>query len=119
MPHRALAVDEILREIIAHVVDIHPPTAISLACCAKSFKEPALSALWRIQDGLLTLIKTLPPDSWEVVPLGPRSESRIVRDSPRMLYLVRLSTYARFGYRPSLESRRRMNGSGSKSTRLG
>ena len=61
MAHRVLAVDEILREVTARVIDVHPPTAISLACCAKSFEEPALSALWKIQDELRTLIKTLSP----------------------------------------------------------
>ena len=120
MSYQALAVDEILREITVHATNIHPPTTISLACCARSFEEPALSALWRIQDEIPTLIKTLPSDSWEILPLGPCRESRIVRDSSRIFSLVRrFSTYARFGYRPSLESRRRMSGSGSKNTRLG
>ena len=84
MPHWALAVDEILREVIAHVIHIHPPTAVSLACCAKSFEEPALSALWKTQRELPTLIQTLPPDSWDLIPAGRRSMGTIVRDSPQL-----------------------------------
>ena len=87
MIHRALAVDEILREVTAHVTDIHPPTAVSLARCARSFEEPALSALWKIQDELPTLIKTLPPDSWNHLPIGPRGERDIVRDLLRSMTL--------------------------------
>jgi len=82
MTHRALAVDEILREIIVHVVNTHPATAVSLACCAKSFEEPALSALWKTQTELPTLITTLPPDSWDLPPTASRhSKAIIVRDS--------------------------------------
>ena len=80
MPHRALMVDEILREVTARVAYTHSPTALSLACCAKFLEEPALSALWEYQQGLPTLIKTLPPDSWELQ-IG-ETEDNIVRDSP-------------------------------------
>ena len=80
MPHRALGIDEILREIIAWVVDAHPPTAVSLACCTKSFEEPALRALWKIQKELPNLIKALPPDCWEVRPRDTYGEEEeIVR----------------------------------------
>jgi len=83
MTHRALAVDEILREVIAYVIDIHPPTAVSLACCAKFFEEPTLSALWKIQDELRILIKTLPPDSWRLQPITASTAlATIVRDLP-------------------------------------
>ena len=81
MPHRALAIDEIFREVIACVVDIHLPTVVAFACCAKSCEEPALSALWKIQDELTTLIKTLPPDTWELQPTNTgTAEKKIVRD---------------------------------------
>ena len=84
MPHRALGIDEILREVAAWVVDTHPPTAVSLACCAKSFEEPALHALWETQTELPTLIKTLPPDCWKFLPQSPsRREGKIVCDLPR------------------------------------
>jgi len=60
MPHCALGIDEILRELAARVVDTHRLTAVSPARCTKSFEEPALSALWKIQVKLPLLIKTLP-----------------------------------------------------------
>jgi len=83
MAHRALVVDEILREVTAHVIDTHPPTAVSLARCAKFFEEPALSALWKIQNELWILIKTLPPDSWDLRPTIPSTALvTIVRDTP-------------------------------------
>ena len=72
--------DEILKEVAARVARRNPPTAIALACCARFLEEPTLSALWKIQDGLPTLIKTLPPDSWELH-IG-EAEDTIVRDSP-------------------------------------
>jgi len=81
MPHRALMVDEILREVTARLTRDHPPTAIALACCSKLFEESALSELWKIQHELPTLIKTLPPDSWELH-IG-EAEDTIVRDSPQ------------------------------------
>ena len=78
MTHRTLAVDEILREIITHVINIHPPTAVSLACCAKSFEEPALSALWKTQKELPTLVKVLPPDSWDLQPATSRHRKGVI-----------------------------------------
>ena len=85
MRHRALEVDEILREITTWAVAIHPSTAVALACCAKSFEEPALSALWRTRKGLPTLIKTLPPDSWETgLPNSDGGNGNIVRASPQL-----------------------------------
>lgn len=83
--HRALVVDEILREVTAWVARIHPPAAVALPCCAELFEEPALSVLWKIQDKLLTLIKTLPPDSWELQPMKiGESEEKIVCGSPQL-----------------------------------
>ena len=88
MPHRALLVDEILRDVTARVASVNPPTAIALACCARFLEEPTLSALWKIQDTLPTLIKTLPPDSWELH-IG-EVEDTIVRDLPLVVALVSL-----------------------------
>lgn len=86
MPHQVLEVDEILRVVAACVVDVHPPTAVSLACCAKCFEEPILSTLWKTQE-LPTLIKTLPPTSWKYQRAYPReSRVRIVRGSPVLHY---------------------------------
>jgi len=79
MPHRALAIDEILREVAAHATDIHPPTTVALACCSRSFEEPALSTLWRIQKRLPFLITTLPRNSWKFRIVGTdRPEDIIV-----------------------------------------
>ena len=85
MPHHALMVDEILREVTAQVIWRHRPTVIALACCAKSFEEPALSTLWKNQGSELpTLIKTLPPDCWELH-IG-EAEDNIVRDLPQLCW---------------------------------
>ena len=81
MPHRALMVNEILREVAAQVTETHPPTAVALACCAKFLEEPTLSALWKIQNYIPTLFKTLPPDSWEID--MDETEDIIVRDLPQ------------------------------------
>jgi len=73
-------VDEILREVTAQVTWEHRSTAIALACCAKFFEEPALSALWKIPDlELPNLIKTLPHDCWDLQ-IG-EAEDSLVRDS--------------------------------------
>jgi len=80
----ALEIDEILRVVAAWVVDIHPSTAVPLACCAKSFEEPVLQALWETQKELPTVIKTLPPDCWEFRPrTPPREKGEIVCNSPQ------------------------------------
>ena len=88
MAHRVLAIDEILREVASCVTDIHPSTTVALACCAKSFEEPALNELWKIQDELPTLIKTLPPDCWELH-IG-EAEDNIVRDLPQLRWCFAL-----------------------------
>jgi len=85
LPHRALAVDEILREVTAYVTDTRPPTAVALARCAKFLEEPVLSALWKIQNELPPLIRTLPPDSWELLPVDhPSDKPFIVCDPPQL-----------------------------------
>ena len=121
MPHRVLEVDEILREITASVADIDPPTAVSLACCAKSFEQPALSALWKSQKELPTLIKTLPPDSWELQPTNPRGGGgKIVCGSLALHFDRGLNRRcAGFTCRRSLEYRQERNGPGSEDTRPG
>jgi len=84
MPHRALVVEEILREVVTHVTNTHHPAAISLACSARFLEEPVLSALWKKQDSLQTLIRTLPPDSWVMIPPASRGPAKIVCDSPHL-----------------------------------
>ena len=46
MPHKIFEIDEVLRVIVWHTRDISETTTVSLACCCKSFEEPALSLLW-------------------------------------------------------------------------
>ena len=127
MSHRALAVDDILREVAGWVVDTHPPTAISLACCAKTFEEPALSALWKIQDELWILIRALPPDSWDLRPaIFGTALATIVRDLPSIMPVLHFDKelgsrviMACLVCRFSLEPRRKLSGAGSKDTRRG
>jgi len=114
IPHRALAVDEILREVTAYVTDTHPPTAVALARCAKFLEEPALSTLWKVQNQPPPLIRTLPPDSWELLPVNDRGRRAIVRNSPQLHELFTLVPDSKltrgrvgFGYRHSLEPCRR------------
>ena len=40
-------------------------TAVSLACCRRSFEEPVLRVLWEKQDRLTPLLKCLPQEVWE------------------------------------------------------
>ena len=40
-------------------------TAVSLACCCRSFEESVLHVLWETQDRLIPLLKCLPQDVWE------------------------------------------------------
>ena len=114
MPHRAIVVDEILREVTAQVTETHPPTAVALACCAKFLEEPTLSALWKFQNFIPALIKTLPPDSWELHFGGV--EDTIVRNLPQLRWFrftQGLRTKAAgFWFRRSPVTRRRRNGPG-------
>jgi len=127
MPHRALTVDDILREVTVYVTDTHPPTTVALACCAKFLEEPALSPLWKIQNELPPLIKTLPPDSWVVCEMDhPDDKPVIVRNPPQLHTLFSLVAGSKlmhvhvcFGYRYPLEPCRRMIGSGSNGMHLG
>ena len=64
--HLRLNVDEILRFIARELVELEKATALSLACCCKSFEDPMLEALWETQDRLLPLLKSLPVDGWKV-----------------------------------------------------
>jgi hypothetical protein len=64
--HGCLNVDEILRLLACELVASKAnATAVSLACCCRSFEDPALDALWETQDQLLHLLKSLPEDIWK------------------------------------------------------
>jgi len=64
--HACLNVDEIVRAI-AHelVTSSGEGSAVSLACCCKSFEDPVLDTLWAKQQMLLPLLKSLPGDVWK------------------------------------------------------
>ena len=67
--HHCLRVDELIRLIARELVaDGGHATAVSLACCCKSFENLALDALWEIQDQLDPLLGTLPEDVWRPRP---------------------------------------------------
>ena len=64
--HPCLNVDEIVRIIARELVALEgKKTAVSLACCRKNFEDPALDALWEMQDQLSLLLKTFPGGVWE------------------------------------------------------
>ena len=64
--HPCLCIDEIFRRIVRELVAAGgKATAVALACCCKTFEDPALAALWETQEGLTLLLETLPRDIWE------------------------------------------------------
>ena len=58
---RVFEIDEILRVIATHVVDLEGSSAIALACCCKALEEPVLSLCWEGQS-LDRLAGILPTD---------------------------------------------------------
>jgi len=63
--HACLNMDEIVRLIACELVASRgKATAVALAGCCKSFKDPVLDVLWGTQDQLLPLLKSLPEDVW-------------------------------------------------------
>lgn len=40
-------------------------TAVPLACCCQSFTDPALDVLWKTQERLRPLLKSLGEDVWD------------------------------------------------------
>jgi hypothetical protein len=63
--HPCLGVDEILRFLVRELVGSQAKaSAVSLACCRKSFENPGLDVLWETQDRLLPLLESLPGDVW-------------------------------------------------------
>jgi len=82
--NRTLDFPDVLGEVTTRVTGLHRPTAVSLACCSKSFEEPALNALWKTQKEAMTLIKTLPPDTWILLAPDSRGKRKIVRDLPQL-----------------------------------
>ena len=63
--HPCLYVDEIVRLIAYELVAAKErATAAALARCCKSFEDPVLDELWKMQERLLPLLKSLPGDVW-------------------------------------------------------
>ena len=66
--HRALGIDELIRNI-SYSVEITIPGMASLlafACCCKSLEGPVMDILWLRQVDLLTILRSLPAGSWVV-----------------------------------------------------
>ena len=72
--HSCLWVDEIVRFIAAELVASGwKATTVTLACCCKALKEPALDAVWETQDqGFSPLLGTLPEGIWDSFEWGVR-----------------------------------------------
>jgi hypothetical protein len=63
--HCSLRVDEILRLIACELITAGgQASAVALACCCKGFENPVLDPLWKTQDQLDPLLRTLPEDIW-------------------------------------------------------
>ena len=106
--HACLNVDEIVRLIAQELVASSgsPGSAVSLACCCKSFEDPVLDMLWAKQYYLPPLLKSLPGDVWKE---GGYSVSASTT------CLFSLSLIIRFDS-PSRDSHRRRSGLVSGST---
>ncbi|KAH9919407.1 uncharacterized protein B0H18DRAFT_1027961 [Fomitopsis serialis] len=84
--HRTLAVPELV-DLIAHELEAatrgnlrlgtpHLPTFLALALTSRTFLEPALDVIWRVQTGLGPLVRCLPEDLWTVSELDNESPAR-------------------------------------------
>jgi hypothetical protein len=63
--HPCLSLDEIIRPLACEIVASGAKaTAVSLACCSKSFEGAVLDVLWETQDRLTPLLKCLPQEVW-------------------------------------------------------
>jgi hypothetical protein len=64
--HRSLAMDDILHLLACELVESElRGTAVSLACCCRTFKDVVLNALWKTQGRLTPLLKCLPQEVWK------------------------------------------------------
>jgi hypothetical protein len=83
--HACLSVDEILRLLAYELVASEAKaTAVALACCRKSFEDPALDVLWETQDRLPPLLKSLPRDVWN----GDGYTVTVSAPTTRVLFLL-------------------------------
>jgi len=65
-PHRVLKISELTRLIASQLVLVSRKSAVNLACACRSLEEPVLSTLWETQSSLITLLRVLPKETWEV-----------------------------------------------------
>jgi hypothetical protein len=64
--HPSLTVDDILHLLACELVESElEATAVSLACCCRTFEDPVLNVLWKTQEQLTPLLKCLPQEVWE------------------------------------------------------
>jgi len=62
----SLTVDGILRLLARELVASDTKaTAVSLACCCKSFEDPMLDTLWETQERLTPLLECFPREVWK------------------------------------------------------
>ena len=64
MPHPIFEIDELISLVIDDLVEISPPTAVSLALTCRSLEEPTLRSLWKRQFSLSVLVCVLPGCNW-------------------------------------------------------
>ena len=73
---RVFRINELARIIASQLVLISRRSATNLACTCRCLEEPALSALWEVQESFSILLKVFPETDWCV---GSPAGGRIVR----------------------------------------
>jgi len=63
-PNRVFKISELTKLIASQLVLTSPKSAVDLACSSPYLEEPVLSALWRTQSSLYTLLEVLPRQTW-------------------------------------------------------
>lgn len=87
--HPCLRVQEIIREVVQHVVAVeyglnHSRVALhAMVLTCKAFHEPALDGLWRALNRLDDLVKCLPRETW-----GFDAWGHLVRDSSLCTFMI-------------------------------
>ena len=65
--HQCLHVDEISRLVVAEIVNLERPSAISLACTCRTFEAAVMETLWGShQTDLVDLLRCFPNEVWEI-----------------------------------------------------
>jgi len=82
-PNHVFKIGELARLIASHLILVSQQSAVNLARTCRYLEEPALSTLWETQDGLDTLLKVLPDDTW--IYEHPMFGLRVVRSLDRPL----------------------------------